>query len=69
MPAAAVIPAPIAYMNVVAVKTLVVDIVGSDVHFWSRIHNQPYLLVGKSALLRSWWILMISIEVIDHYLE
>ena len=25
MPAAAVIPAPIAYMNVVAVKTLVVD--------------------------------------------
>ena len=27
MPAAAVIPAPIAYMNVVAVKTLVVDII------------------------------------------
>ena len=26
VPAAAVIPAPIAYMNVVAVKTLVVDI-------------------------------------------
>ena len=28
MPAAAVIPAPIAYIKVVAVKTLVVDMVG-----------------------------------------
>ncbi len=35
MPAAAVIPAPIAYTNVVAVKKLVVGFVAvSDVHFW-----------------------------------
>ncbi len=35
MPAAAVIPAPIAYIKVVAVKKLVVGfVVGSEVHFW-----------------------------------
>ncbi len=35
MPAAAVIPAPIAYIKVVAVKKLVVGLVQAhDVHFW-----------------------------------
>ena len=35
MPAAAVIPAPIAYIKVVAVKKLVVGfVVAPEVHFW-----------------------------------
>ncbi len=32
MPAAAVIPAPIAYVNVVAVKKLVVEFLAEEVH-------------------------------------
>ena len=43
MPAAAVIPAPIAYIKVVAVKKLVVEILGVRV---------PSLLAGIPALIR-----------------
>ncbi len=43
MPAAAVIPAPIAYIKVVAVKKLVVGfVVDCGVLFWSR-HDLPSL--------------------------
>ncbi len=34
MPAAAVIPAPIAYIKVVAVKKLVVELLKVEVAFW-----------------------------------
>ena len=47
MPAAAVIPAPIAYIKVVAVKKLVVG-------FLLRTTGQYYVLVSGSALASSW---------------
>ena len=51
MPAAAVIPAPIAYIKVVAVKKLVVG-------FWVRVSGPPFrcALAGPSFLsrTRSW---------------
>ena len=49
MPAAAVIPAPIAYIKVVAVKKLVVE-------FWSRLGGLPQGMYfpGDSFLLGSW---------------
>ena len=46
MPAAAVIPAPIAYIKVVAVKKLVVG-------FWGGVNGRP---IGMYCLLRpSFW--------------
>ena len=47
MPAAAVIPAPIAYIKVVAVKKLVVG-------FLSRTAGPHYVRVSGSALASSW---------------
>ena len=47
MPAAAVIPAPIAYIKVVAVKKLVVG-------FLSRAVGPHYVRVSDSALASSW---------------
>ncbi len=44
MPAAAVIPAPIAYIKVVAVKKLVVG-------FWDRDSGRPQACTGVSVLL------------------
>ena len=38
MPAAAVIPAPIAYINVVAVKKLVVEM-------WDEVYDEFYILL------------------------
>ncbi len=46
MPAAAVIPALIAYIKVVAVRKLVVG-------FWARVNCQP--LVGRCARAFSAW--------------
>ena len=43
MPAAAVIPAPIAYIKVVAVKKLVVELLRIEVAFW-------LVLISLSAL-------------------
>ena len=47
MPAAAVIPAPIAYIKVVAVKKLVVG-------FLSRVAGPHYVRVSGSVLASSW---------------
>ena len=47
MPAAAVIPAPIAYIKVVAVKKLVVG-------FLSETRGPHYVRVSVSALASSW---------------
>ena len=47
MPAAAVIPAPIAYINVVAVKKLVVG-------FLLRTTGPPFGCVSGSFLASSW---------------
>ena len=47
MPAAAVIPAPIAYIKVVAVKKLVVG-------FLSRAAGPHYVRVSGSVLASSW---------------
>ena len=47
MPAAAVIPAPIAYIKVVAVKKLVVG-------FLSRVDGPHYVRVSVTALASSW---------------
>ena len=47
MPAAAVIPAPIAYIKVVAVKKLVVG-------FLSKTAGPHYVRVSVSALASSW---------------
>ena len=47
MPAAAVIPAPIAYIKVVAVKKLVVG-------FLSKAAGPHYVRVSGSALASSW---------------
>ena len=44
MPAAAVIPAPIAYIKVVAVKKLVVELLGIEVASW-------LVLISLSALV------------------
>ena len=44
MPAAAVIPAPIAYIKVVAVKKLVVELLRIEVAFW-------LVLISLSALV------------------
>ena len=52
MPAAAVIPAPIAYMNVVAVKTLVVDIIGI-VHLKGWISDVTETFEQGNAFLHS----------------
>ncbi len=49
MPAAAVIPAPIAYIKVVAVKKLVVDLLGMS----SRIFTLLSLSYLSDGLLRS----------------
>ena len=46
MPAAAVIPAPIAYIKVVAVKKLVVE-------FWIRLTGLPLVCTGRLSL--SFW--------------
>ncbi len=46
MPAAAVIPAPIAYIKVVAVKKLVVE-------FWTRLAGLPLDSTGRLSL--SFW--------------
>ena len=47
MPAAAVIPAPIAYIKVVAVKTLVVG-------FLSRMAGHDFVVASGSVLASSW---------------
>ena len=47
MPAAAVIPAPIAYIKVVAVKTLVVG-------FLSRAAGHDFVVASGSVLASSW---------------
>ncbi len=58
MPAAAVIPAPIAYIKVVAVKKLVVEFWAepggppNGVHFWAW----SFLLGHQSALNRVDWV-------------
>ena len=56
MPAAAVIPAPIAYIKVVAVKKLVVELQvwwAGPPHgvYWS---TGPYLLVSRHAVYSVW---------------
>ena len=59
MPAAAVIPAPIAYIKVVAVKTLVVEFrQGRPVYRWydwmfrvSPLGNRYFIVPGNQVLL------------------
>ena len=56
MPAAAVIPAPIAYIKVVAVKKLVVELralVGRSAFMVCTVSTGPYLLVNCDAL---YWV-------------
>ncbi len=49
MPAAAVIPAPIAYIKVVAVKKLVVELLSG---------RRPFrIVVARTSPLRSWYVL------------
>jgi hypothetical protein len=52
VPAAAVIPAPIAYIKVVAVKKLVVEIQAWSCGPLNGVHcmTGPYLLVNRTAL-------------------
>ncbi len=53
MPAAAVIPAPIAYIKVAAVKKLVVELrlLSAGPPFWCvLVLMEAYLLVGRHAL-------------------
>ena len=65
MPAAAVIPAPIAYIKVVAVKKLVVG-------FLSKTAGPLYERVSDSALASSWGTLLCLIAwcgIHDFYFE
>ena len=65
MPAAAVIPAPIAYIKVVAVKKLVVG-------FLSKTVGPLYERVSDSALASSWGTLLCLIAwcgIHDFYFE
>ena len=65
MPAAAVIPAPIAYIKVVAVKKLVVG-------FLSRAAGPHYVRVSGSVLASSWGSLLCLIAwggIQDFYFE
>ena len=65
MPAAAVIPAPIAYTNVVAVKKLVVG-------FLLRVTGRLFERVSGSALASSWGTLLCLIAwggIQDFYFE
>ena len=65
MPAAAVIPAPIAYIKVVAVKKLVVG-------FLSRAAGPHYVRVSGSVLASSWGTipcLIAWIGIQDFYFE
>ena len=65
MPAAAVIPAPIAYIKVVAVKKLVVG-------FLLRASGPHFVRVSGSALASSWrlWLRLIAWSGIqDFYFE
>ena len=65
MPAAAVIPAPIAYIKVVAVKKLVVG-------FLSRAGGPHYVRVSCSVLASSWGMLLCLIAwggIQDFYFE
>ncbi len=48
MPAAAVIPAPIAYINVVAVKKLVVEFLGSPLCLPSRVCTKGRDIISAS---------------------
>ena len=54
MPAAAVIPAPIAYIKVVAVKKLVVEFLGTSVGSASAVSDGVSILPGV-AVKRSAW--------------
>ena len=65
MPAAAVIPAPIAYIKVVAVKKLVVG-------FLSKAAGPHYVRVSCSVLASSWGMLLCLIAwggIQDFYFE
>ena len=65
MPAAAVIPAPIAYIKVVAVKKLVVG-------FLLRMAGPYFVRVSGSALVSSWGTFLCSITwggIQDFYFE
>ena len=65
MPAAAVIPAPIAYIKVVAVKKLVVG-------FLSRAVGPHYVRVSDSVLASSWGTFLCLIAwdgIQDFYFE
>ena len=65
MPAAAVIPAPIAYIKVVAVKKLVVG-------FLSRMTGPYFVRVSGSALASSWGTFLCFITwggIQDFYFE
>ena len=56
MPAAAVIPAPVAYIKVVAVKTLVVELQAwrDGLPYGMYYSAEPYLLVSRMPLLGVW---------------
>ena len=57
MPAAAVIPAPIAYTNVAAVKKLVVGFLrgrGSQCHTLAQRSHLPRIL-PRTSLPLTWW--------------
>jgi len=56
VPAAAVIPAPIAYINVAAVKKLVVEILA--------FQTRPYLF-QRVWLDRLWVIILVALAAID----
>ena len=65
MPAAAVIPAPIAYIKVVAVKKLVVG-------FLSRVAGPHFVRASGSALASSWGTylrLIVWCGIQDFYFE
>lgn len=49
MPAAAVIPAPIAYVNVVAVKTLVVEIPASSTRLPAKTDDEGMICLLEQA--------------------
>ena len=58
MPAAAVIPAPIAYIKVVAVKKLVVGfLAGASVRLLSRVQEPGHPSGNVSCSSLQWWLM------------